>query len=111
MFGRQPFMSYLDFITCRSFVKSAPAVPGRVMSTFTKRYYKIPRAEIGYLRFILESYDGLAFVRTLDNREALVEIAFPASRRQDAEELLAALAVECSMVAVPTPEPGAYPSL
>ena len=81
------------------------------MSSFIKRHFQIPRAEIGYLRFILESYDGLAFVRTLDNRKALVEIAFSESRLQDVEALLAALAVECSMVAVPTPEPDAPPPL
>ncbi len=88
-----------------------PVVYGRAMNSFSKRYFRIPRAEIGYLRFILESYDGLAFVRTLDSREALVEIAFPESRRRDAEALLAALAVECSMTAAPTPSPGTYPAL
>jgi hypothetical protein len=81
------------------------------MSGFHKLYFRIARAEIGYLRFILESYDGLAFVRTLDRREALVEIAFPASRRQDAEGLLAALTVECAMVAVPPPAADDYPAL
>jgi hypothetical protein len=81
------------------------------MSPFNKRHFQIPRAQIGYLRFILESYDGLAFVRTLDNREALVEIAFSDSRRHDAEALLEALAVECSMVAVPPPVSGAYPAI
>ncbi len=34
---------------------------------FIKRYFQLPRAEIGQLRFILESYDGLAFARTLDS--------------------------------------------
>ncbi len=67
---------------------------------FEKRYFRIPRAEIAYLRFILESYDGLAFLRTLDSRAALVEIAFPPSRRTDAEELLEALEKEIPM----TPE-------
>ena len=50
---------------------------------FSKRYFQMPRAEIGHLRFILESYDGLAFARTLDNQLALVEIAYPPSRRHD----------------------------
>lgn len=81
------------------------------MEFFEKRHFLVPRAEIGYLRFILESYDGLAFVRTLDSREALVEIAFPRSRRQDAEALLAALADECAMQRMPPPEPGRYPEI
>jgi Domain of unknown function (DUF4911) len=74
-----------------------------------KSYYCLPRREIGYLRFILESYDGLAFVTTLDNRQALVEIAYPASRREDAQALLAALAEECTMTAA-DPPPAAPPA-
>jgi len=81
------------------------------MESFEKRHFLLPRAEIGYLRFILESYDGLAFVRTLDPRPALIEIAFPLSRRHDAEALLAALVEECAMQSVPAPEPGRYPEI
>lgn len=81
------------------------------MPGFSKCYFQLPRAEIGYLRFILESYDGLAFVRTLDSRAALVEIAFSERRRCDAESLLSALVVECSMTPVPPPEPGVYPDM
>jgi len=76
-----------------------------------KKYYCLSRKQIGYLRFILESYDGLAFVRTLDARQALVEIAYPASRRADAEALLAALVAECSMTAVAPPAAADLPSL
>ncbi len=71
---------------------------------FTKRYFQLPRAEIGYLRFILESYDGLAFARTLDNRAALVEIAYSPSRDADAEKLLSALVVEAGLMEVSSPE-------
>ncbi len=81
------------------------------MDRFVKRHFLMPRAEIGYLRFVLESYDGLAFVRTLDRGAALVEIAYPASRRADAEELLVALAEECAMLPAPPPEAGIYPDL
>jgi hypothetical protein len=71
---------------------------------FSKRYFQIPRAEIGHLRFILESYDGLAFARTLDNQLALVEIAYPPSRSHDVEPLLEALAVEIGLQEVAAPD-------
>jgi len=71
---------------------------------FSKRYFQLPRAEIGHLRFLLESYDGLAFARTLDNQLALVEIAYPPSRSQDVEPLLEALAEEVSLQEVPSPQ-------
>lgn len=77
-------------------------------TSFIKRFYRISRAEIGYLRFILESYDGLAFVRTLDRHEALVEVAFPPSLRIDAECLLEALTAECSMTETVAPAPELY---
>ncbi|MGK2907579.1 MAG: DUF4911 domain-containing protein [Desulfuromonadales bacterium] len=71
---------------------------------FRKRYFQLPRAEIGHLRFILESYDGLAFARTLDRLNGLVEIAYSTSRCHDAETLLAALAAEVGLREVATPE-------
>ena len=71
--------------------------------SFSKRYFQIPRAEIGHLRFILESYDGLAFARTLENQLALVEIAYPSSRVSDVEPLLKALSAEVGLEEVPPP--------
>lgn len=78
---------------------------------FAKRYYRLDRAAIGMLRFLLESYDGLAFMRTLDAREALVEVAYPPSRSRDAEALLAAFAAELGIAEVPSPPPERYPPL
>lgn len=78
---------------------------------FVKRYYRLPRAGIAPLRFLLESYDGLLFMRTLDPREALVEVAYPPSRRRDAEDLLAALCGELSMTETPPPPPERCPPL
>lgn len=71
---------------------------------FRKRYYRVPRSQIAYLRFILESYDGLAFMSTLDNREARIEISYPPSRQADAEGLLVALAGEVEMTEVSAPD-------
>jgi len=71
---------------------------------FSKRYFQMPRAEIGHLRFILESYDGLAFARTLDRQLALVEIAYPPSRAHDVETLLDALGKEVGLQEVAAPE-------
>lgn len=39
-----------------------------------KRVLRVDRAEISYLRSTIESYDGMAVVRTLDPYEALIEI-------------------------------------
>jgi hypothetical protein len=61
---------------------------------FEKRIFLVARAEIGYLRFIVESYEGLVFLRTLDPRQALVEVSYPEEREDEANGLLTALAEE-----------------
>ena len=71
---------------------------------FSKRYFRLPRAEIGHLRFILESYDGLAFARTLDSGSGLVEIACSPSRSKDVDGLLKALAEEVGLIEVQVPQ-------
>ncbi len=73
-------------------------------AAFLKKYFALPKGEIAYLRFILESYDGLAFVRTLDSAMALVEIAYPPSRKQDAELLLKELQKETGMTETAIPD-------
>ena len=78
---------------------------------FIKRCFRLDRAAIVYLRFILEGYDGLVFLRTLDPRAALVEVAYAPACRRDAERLLAALVSECAMSEVPWPPAGPHPPL
>lgn len=70
---------------------------------FLKRYFTLPRRNIGLLRFLLESYDGLAFARTLDRSQGLVEIAFAPSRAGDVDALLQALHHELDLHAVTAP--------
>jgi len=71
---------------------------------FNKRYFILPRAEIGHLRFILESYDGLAFARTLDKQKGLVEIAYSPSRTRDVDSLLKNLIAEVGLQEADVPE-------
>ena len=34
----------------------------------------VPRAEIGYVKFIFESYEGLAVLRTIDRQQGLLVV-------------------------------------
>jgi len=45
---------------------------GLIPTACTKRYYRIDRREVHYLKFILEGYAGVAVMRTLDSRRGLV---------------------------------------
>ena len=39
-----------------------------------KKVFSVDRSQIAYLRMTFESYDGMAVVRTLDSRKALIEV-------------------------------------
>ncbi len=69
-----------------------------------RRYYQMAKAEIAYLRYTLESYDGLAYQRTLDSAKGLVEVLWPVERSHDVEALLAALTKELGWQEVAPPE-------
>jgi len=57
-------------------------------------YLALPPREIAYVKFVFESYEGVAVVRTLDRRRAtLVVLAVPDFERE-ARAVVAALAAE-----------------
>lgn len=41
-----------------------------------KRYYRVNRSQIAYIRFTLEAYDGLASVTTLDPFLGTIRLTF-----------------------------------
>ncbi len=71
---------------------------------FEQGYYQLPKERIGLLRFLLESYDGLMNLRTLDSRQGVVELSWPPSRVRDARALIDALTIELGLRPVPRPE-------
>jgi len=63
------------------------------MICFTVR---LPRAQIGYLRFLLEAYEGLAQLRAVAGRDE-AEIIVPSERDAEATALLSALSDELGL--------------
>ncbi|MFH1625628.1 MAG: DUF4911 domain-containing protein [Pseudomonadota bacterium] len=39
-----------------------------------QKYFKVERKNIAFLKFILEAYEGMAVMRTLDAQEGVVEL-------------------------------------
>lgn len=54
----------------------------------TKRYYRVDRREIAYLRFIFEAYDGIAVVKTVDARKGIVALHVAPGCDDDVEYVL-----------------------
>ena len=54
----------------------------------TKQRYRVDRREIAFIRFVVEAYDGLAVVTTLDPATGLIEFQIAPGCEQDVETIL-----------------------
>ena len=54
----------------------------------TKTYYRIDRTEISFLKFIVEAYDGLAVLSTVDAEAGIVMLNIAPGCEPDVEMIL-----------------------
>jgi hypothetical protein len=66
-------------------------------------YFRIRRKDIAYLKFILESYEGLGVLRTVDPRSGIVEVMVPPGMEKDMETVLEGLGDEIPMERIEYP--------
>ena len=66
-------------------------------------FLHVPREEIAYVKFVFESYEGVAVTRTLDRHAALLVVLVAPDFVQVARDVVAALAVEMECREVPRP--------
>jgi hypothetical protein len=52
----------------------------------TSKFIRVHRKDIAYFKFILESYEGMALVRTRDPNEAVVELMVAPGWEKDVEK-------------------------
>jgi hypothetical protein len=55
------------------------------------RYYRLDPKEISFLKFILEAYDGMAVVTTLDPFQGIISITIAPGCIQEAEKIIEGL--------------------
>ena len=70
------------------------------------RHFRIARRDLVYLKFILEAYEGLSTLTTVEKREAIVRVTYGAEFHGVMEELLRALGEEISLAETPAPHEG-----
>ncbi len=58
------------------------------------RHFRLHRKDIAYFKFIIESYEGMAVVRTKDPREAVVELMVAPGWEKDVDEVIEGLGKE-----------------
>jgi hypothetical protein len=61
------------------------------------RYFRLRRKDIAYFKSIIESYDGMAVIRTKDPHEAIVELMVAPGWEKDLEEVLEGLRKEITI--------------
>ena len=65
-----------------------------------KRYYRIDRRHIAFLRFIFEAYDGLAIIETLDPAAGSLVFHIAPGCEPDVENVLADLKKDILLEAI-----------
>lgn len=61
------------------------------------RYFKVARRDMVYLKFILEAYEGMNVMSTVDNQAGIIRIAIMPGFVEDMDALLAELGKKVNM--------------
>ncbi len=69
-----------------------------------RRYFRVGRRDLAYLKFIIEAYEGLAILSTVEKEGALVRISSPSCCAADIDLLLDALSREIAMTETAIPD-------
>lgn len=69
----------------------------------TPRYFKVDRSQHAYLTFIVESYEGICTVSTVDNANGIIRVLPSEGQQQDLEGLIHVLQEEIGMEEVNWP--------
>jgi len=74
---------------------------GKVMMLQVRRYYRMDRRRIALFRFLLEAYDGLAALRTLDAATGNIVLYLSASREAELDEMIDGLPEDIRLETAP----------
>ena len=61
------------------------------------RYYQLASRDLVYMKFILEAYEGLSTMSTIDGKRGIVRVNFPLPFAADMAALMDALAKEIAV--------------
>jgi len=56
-----------------------------------KEYYRVDKKKIGYIKFIIEAYDGIAVLTTVDSGKGLISLSIPPGCETDIKDLMSNL--------------------
>ncbi len=68
-----------------------------------QRYFRVNPQDMAYVKFIVDAYEGLAVLRTVDPEEGIVEWMIPPDLMEEVEELIDSLQGEIAIVPMSPP--------
>jgi hypothetical protein len=71
-----------------------------------RRYLLVKRADMAYIKFIFEAYEGIATLSTLNGRTGSMQVTFFSHFAEDVDGLLNALKFEAVMSEITSPDDG-----
>lgn len=66
-------------------------------------YFALSPEDIAYVKFIVESYDGIGIIRTVDRKQAVIVVLVVEDFLDTARALFAALRSEIEIAEIPRP--------
>ncbi len=57
----------------------------------TKKYYRVERKDISFIKFIFEAYDGIAVITTVDRPKGIIMFRIPPGCENDVDMVLSDL--------------------
>ena len=69
-----------------------------------RKFLRVARGDLVYLKFIVEAYEGLAVLSTVTPEGPVVQLSTPLCREPELTQLIDALAREIDLTEVPTPQ-------
>ncbi|HZV80585.1 MAG TPA: DUF4911 domain-containing protein [Geobacteraceae bacterium] len=68
------------------------------------RYFRVDRRDLVYLKFILEAYEGMSTLSTVEKSGAIVSLTVPAGFADDMAQLIGALQSEITLAECARPD-------
>lgn len=64
------------------------------------RYYRVSGKDLVYLKFVLEAYEGLSTMSTVDIKQGIVKVVYPLPFAGEVEALMKAISTEIAVTEV-----------
>lgn len=64
------------------------------------RFFKVDRRDLVYLKFVLEAYEGMSTLSTVEPKEGIVRLSIPPGFERDMQLLTDALSMEIPLTEV-----------